>query len=325
MEKEKINTEQPTGFKAVLSFFLRFGLSFILLAYVFSKIDIRKTVGAVKSADLTWLFYSLCVFIGIYFILLLRWMVLINALDLKVKNFDVVRLFFAGLFGNLFLPSAIGGDIIKIIGLCRNSDQKPKVVASILLDRLSGFAGIVIIGLTAFTFGYQMINDFALLVSMIILTMGSIAVVLILFNEKIYKTMIQIFAVFPKFKESLMQMHYDVMLLKGRKEQGWKAIGLSCLTQVTLAIVFYFIAKGLHHELSFVYFLIFVPLLCVTASVPSIGGLGAREAGAAYLFSKAGMSTGIAVSMSLINFLFMIIVGILGGLYYVVTLYSRRV
>ena len=40
--------------------------------------------------------------------------------------------------------------MIKGLGLARETGHKPKVFASIVLDRLSGFAGIVILAAVAF-------------------------------------------------------------------------------------------------------------------------------------------------------------------------------
>ncbi|MCA9399062.1 MAG: flippase-like domain-containing protein [Candidatus Omnitrophica bacterium] len=311
--------------KTVLSFILRFGLSGILLWYLFSKIDLKATIEVLKSADVLWLSAAGFVFLICNFIILFRWWILIRALDLSVSLANVIRYYFIGLFGNLFLPSAIGGDIIKIIGLCKDSSEKPKVVASVLLDRLSGFASIVIVSVLAFVFGRRLIGDNSLVIPIIILALGSFMVAGILFNERLYEFGCRVFNGLPKFKKALMDMHYDVMLLSNRKKEGFKAIGLSCLSQAFFATSYFCVAKALHQDVAFVYFLIFVPLICVAAAVPSIGGLGVREMGAAYLFAKAGMESGIGASLGLVNFIFMVIVGLIGGLVYVFTFSSGRV
>jgi len=311
--------------KSFLSFILRIGFSVGLLWFVFSKIDMEKTGGIIKEAQLSTMFGAFALFFVINVFLLFRWNIFIRALGLQVKAFDVTRFFFVGLFGNLFLPSAIGGDLIKIVGLCKDSTQKPRVVASVLLDRLSGFASIVIVSTFFFIFGYRFIGDPSLIIPIALLAVGSLTIAAILFNEKIYSFGCRIFAFFPKFVESLMQLHYDISLMKDKKLEGWKAIGLSCLGQCTFAAVFYLIARALHQDVSFIYFLIFVPLICVASTVPSIGGLGVQEAGAAFLFTKVGVDAGVAVSISLVVFLFKVLVGLLGGAIYVSTLSSRRV
>ena len=99
----------------------------------------------------------------------------------------------------------------------------------------------------------------------------------------------------------------------------YKAVGLSCVAQILAAITFFFLGKALHQDIALIYLIIFMPLICVATSIPSIGGLGVREASVAYLFGKIGIDSGIAVSVSLMNFLFMVIAGLMGGLFYAVT------
>ncbi|MDP8212467.1 MAG: lysylphosphatidylglycerol synthase transmembrane domain-containing protein [Candidatus Zapsychrus exili] len=302
--------------KNVLSFFMRIACSALLLFYLFKQIDIEGTINVIKSANMIYILYAGIVFLFINVFLLYRWVIYIRALDLSVKLSSVTRYFLAGLFGNLFLPSAIGGDLIKIIGLCKNSDKKPTVVASVLLDRLSGFIAIVLVAITAFTLGYNVIDDKTLLFPIVILGIVFFGFITVLFNERAYSFACKIFNKFPKIKNNLMELHYDIALLKNKKREGWKAIALSCLCQVIFSFTFYLTAKALHQDINIIYFLIFVPLICVAGALPSIGGLGAREAGAAFLFAKIGVESGIAVSISLVNFLFMVIVGIIGGIIY---------
>jgi uncharacterized protein (TIRG00374 family) len=311
----------------MFSFLGRIGLSIGLLWFIFSKIDIQGTREILRSADLTYIFIAAVIFILTNFILLLRWFVFIKALDLSVKAKAVIVNYFYGLFGNLFLPTAIGGDLVKVIGLCKDSDQRPKVVASVLIDRLSGFASIALVSVVAFVGGHRLIGDDTLAVPIILMGTGALLVAAVLFNEKIYSFVCRAFDRLPRFKNALMTIHYDIALLKRSRKykEGIKGVLLSCLSQVIFASTYYFTAKALHQEIALIYFLIFVPIICVASAFPSIGGLGAREVGAVYLFSKIGIGSGIAVSLSLINFLFMVIVGLAGGVIYVYTLSVGRV
>ena len=311
--------------KNLLSLLGRFGLSAILLVYLFTKMDMDNTRTVLQSADFKYIAWAFVLFLGTIILILVRWFIFVRALDLSASRWTVTRFFFMGLFGNLFLPSSIGGDLIKIWGLCKDSSQKIRVVASVLLDRLSGFVSIVVVAFCAFVLGYAFIEEKFLLVPIIVIATGLFIFGLVLFNEKIYFFCCRIFNRIPRVKTALMDLHYDVALLKNKKLEGIKAIGLSCCSQMIFALTFFLISRALHQDTPVIYFLIFVPLICVASAFPSIGGLGVREAGAAYLFGKIGMSTEVAVSISLINFLFMVIVGLVGGLIYVTTVSSRRI
>lgn len=320
-ENKIINSQRR---KNLFSLFLRIGISGALLWYIFSKIDFEETKVVLKSAEPHYIFYAFLVFFSIHIILLWRWWIFIRALDLSVSIWTAIRYFFIGLFGNLFMPTSIGGDIIKVLGLCRQSPQRAKVVASVLLDRLSGFVSIVLIASIFFLYGYRLIDDKSIGLLILFMALFFSLLGVVLFNRFLYSFVCRIFRSFPRVENALIALHEDILLLRDKRKEGFKAVGLACLSQTIFSFTFFLTAKALHQEIGFIYFLIFIPLICMAASFPSIGGLGVREAGAAYLFGKIGVGAGIAVSLSLINFLFMVIIGLSGGLIYVLTLSSGR-
>lgn len=311
--------------KNLLSLLGRLTFSILLLAFLFSKIDTDQTFQLLKTAQLGTLSIALLIFLIVHFVMLCRWIVLIRALELSVPVWDVFRYFFIGLFGNLFLPSSIGGDLIKILGLCKNSSQKPRVVASVILDRLSGFAAISLISICSFLIGRSILQDNSIAVIITIISLGSITTLGVLFNEPVYEFFCRVFNGLPKVKAKLMEMHYDISLLKGKPLEGLKTLMIACSGQIIFIFSFYFIGRALNQEIPLIYFLVFIPLICIASAFPSIGGLGVREFGAAYLFAKVGVAQEIAVSMSLISFFFMVIMGLIGGVIYVFTFPSGRV
>jgi len=311
--------------KNVLNYVLRIGISAALLWWLFTKIDMKQTAQVIRSAELKYIFIAFAFFLSTYVLTYNRWQLFIKALKLTVPYREIVRYFFIGLFGNLFLPSAIGGDAIKIYGLCKYTHQKAKVVASILLDRLSGYAGLVIVVMLACAFGFKHLNDPGVVIPILLIIPGTVVITFVLFNETAYEFCCRIFDRIPKFKNALMQMHYDISLLKDNKGHGYAGIALSCCSHVCLAVLSYFVAKGLHQDVQLIYFLLFFPLISVASLLPSLGGLGVREAAAVYLFGKIGIDSGIAASITLMSYVFMVIVGLIGGAVYVFTLSSGRV
>jgi len=311
--------------KNILSYFFRIVLSAALLGYLFHNMDVSKVGESFRNADMTYMFFAFVTFLVIHAFLLLRWKIMIDALGLKVPFSAIVHYFFVGLFFNLFLPTSTGGDIVKVIGLCRYTEHKPKVVASAVLDRLSGFIGMMILALIAYACGHRLINQPSLLISIALIGLIPVSLLSVLFSEKIYGFCCRIFDHWPKVKKPLMDLHYDIALLKHRKDAFFWVVGVSLICQVILALTFFLVAKALHQDVAFMYFLIFVPLICVASSLPSIGGLGVRDAGSVYLFAKAGVSATTAVGLSLMNFVFMVIVGLIGGVLYVTALSSGRV
>lgn len=311
-------------FKTVWSFFLRFGLSAVLLAWLFSRIDYKHTLIAMKEADKAYLLAALLVFFVTCSLILWRWIILMRALDLKFNRLTSARWFFIGQFCNLFLPTSVGGDVIKALGLAKETKNKPKVFASIVLDRLTGFVGIVLVASISFFFGRKIIGDPSLIVSIVTVATISLGTAVVLFSHRIFSWACKVFSFWPKLKDGLMELHNDIILMRGKFKEFLATIGISMLAQVLLAYDFYLVAHGMHQKIAFVYFIIFSPLVCVVTALPSIGGLGVREMGWVYFLSKVGVLQGVALALSLINFVFMVIVGLVGGVWYVTSLSPGR-
>lgn len=311
--------------KSILSFLGRLALSAGLLAWIFSFINWRETWEAMKQADAGLLLWAALFHVIIQLVVLLRWYIFMRALNLQAPIGLVFRYYFIGLFCNLFLPTSIGGDLVKAIGLSRGVGQKPKVFASVVLDRLSGFAGLVIVAALAYTAGSKLIDAPTVIIPIIVLTVLSLVIGGMLFNQRVYKFFGHLVRKFPRVQKGVLQMHEDVMLMRGKKRTGWACIALSCVIQVLGAYMFYFIALALRQDVSFLPFLVFSPIVGAVTFLPSIGGLGVREFGWVYFLAKIGLAQGIALGLSLISFFFIIVTGLLGGVIYVTTVSGRRI
>lgn len=73
-----------------------------------------------------------------------RWYALLRSADENVTYFSSLRLTFAGLFGNNFLPSTIGGDGIRLAGAIQAGWHGAVVAASLVMDRLVGMFGMAV-------------------------------------------------------------------------------------------------------------------------------------------------------------------------------------
>lgn len=312
-------------FKVVWSFFLRFGLSAALLAWLFSRIDYKHTLAAIKQADKGYLLAAFLVFFLTCAFILWRWIILMKALGLKFKRVSAARWFFIGQFCNLFLPTSVGGDVIKALGLAKETSHKPKIFVSIVLDRLTGFVGIVLVASISFFFGRKILGDSSVIVSIVSMAAISLGLGTVLFSRRLYSWACEVFSFWPKAKEGLKNLHHDILLMRGKHKEFLLTVGISMVSQVILAYDFYLVAQGMHQRIPFVYFIIFSPLVCVVTSLPSIGGLGVREMGWVYLLAKVGVLQGVALALSLLNFAFMVLIGLVGGVWYVASFSPGRV
>jgi uncharacterized membrane protein YbhN (UPF0104 family) len=103
----------------------------------------------------------------------------------------------------------------------------------------------------------------------------------------------------------------------GPRAVAW-ALGVSLLFNLLLVALNYLVARAVGVDIALAYFLLFVPVLSVTLTLPiSIGGLGVREGMAVLLFTQAGVGEAAAVAASLgVYLLSTVLAGLLGGLVY---------
>jgi len=311
--------------KKTLSFVGRFALSAGLLVWLFNFIDWKDIFRAVRQADVHLLWAAFGINLLIQAVCLVRWSLLMKALNLKASWGMTFRYFFIGLFCNLFLPTSIGGDVVKAIGMSRSVGHKAKVFASVLLDRLSGFGGLVVLALAAYIFGHQVIDAPAVIIPVIALTLISLTIGFMLFHNKVYAFCCRIFQRLPKIHAALMDMHTDVVLMKARKRTAVGCVALSVFVQILGAYLYYLLALAFGLHVSLTYFLVVAPIVCAVTFLPSIGGLGVREVGWVYFLARVGVDKGVAASISLVSFFFVVVVGVLGGVFYVTSASARRV
>jgi uncharacterized membrane protein YbhN (UPF0104 family) len=314
----------PQELKKIFSIILPCLLSVGLLVWLFVTIDFKHMWEVVKGSDMRYMSAAGIIFFLINFLIIWRWRILMKAVGLKTKRMASTRWFFLGLFCSLFPISPVGSDVIRGLGLAGETGHKPKVFASIVLDRLSGFAGIVILAAVAFFFGRNIVANKLVIIAIAAMSIISLGIAVVLFSHRIFSFACKAFATWPKVKDSLMRLHFDIVLLKGKQKQGLESIVISIVAQIILAVEFYLTAKGMHQDIALVYFIIFSPIVCVVTALPSIGGLGFREIGWVSLLFLVHVPKEVAGGLSLINSAFTIIAGLLGGLFYVSTLSSGR-
>lgn len=314
--------------KKILSIFLRIGISIILLVFLFNQVDKKSLAEIIKHADKPLLALAFCVYFLAYILCLLRWEMLLKALSIHLSLKRIIISFAGGVFFSLFLPSTIGGDLMRSIDLATHTKRPREVLATVLLDRLSGYVGLVLLALFALLFGSRHIQDKSVFFSVAIITAILIVALLVLFNKSLYSRINKLLH-FPnagKFIQLLKDLHEEIHYFKRHKKVIINNLILSLIIQSISPLVFFIIALSLGLKINILYFFIFLPLIGAITLLPiSIGGLGLRDATTIFFFAKVGVAHDFAFAMSLLSFSFILVYGALGGLIYVLTVRHRRI
>lgn len=282
--------DKPTssGSKAgkMLKLLIKIAVSVLCLWYVSRKIDFPAAGTALREAAHGWLVLALFAFILSKVFSSIRLNLYFRDIGLRLSETNNLRLYWLGMFYNLFLPGSISGDAYKVILLSKRY-QLPykKTSAAVLLDRLSGLLGL---GLILMIYAGLVLRP--LWMAFVVAAGALLAVATLYFI--IHKWL-------PDFKRSFLPT-----LLWGIVVQGMQVI---CV---------YFILKALHlhgHQQAYVFLFLVSSMVAVLPL--TIGGLGIREVvfleGATYLSLAAEQ----AVLISLIFYLITLFTSAWGLIY----------
>ncbi len=316
--------------KKILPLLLRIGTSIILLFFLFKfqHVDTQEVLKSIKNADKGLLLLALVIYFSAYILCLFRWDMLLKGAKIHLSLKRVIISFSGGVFFNALLPSSIGGDLVRSIDLATHTKKPREVVATVLLDRLSGYVGLVIVALLSLLFGWKLIHHKSVLLSIAIITGVLIAVLLVLFNRFLYSKINQLLHSprAGKIRETIKNLHQEIHIFRHHKKIIVINLILSVLIQVIGPLTFYITALSLGIKINIIYFFIYLPIIGAITLLPiSIGGLGLRENITKIFFVQAGVVDNAAVAMAILNTLFIFIYAGIGGLIYVLTIHHRRI
>src|SRR5205809_429897 len=128
---------------------VKIAVSIILLTILFSKIDVGQLWAGMRGASFAWL----AVAFGLYFVnvcaSMWRWHVLLHAQSVVIQRRRLLASFLVANFFNNFLPSNVGGDVIRITDSAKYTRSKTVATIVVLMDRGLGVLALVLVAAIA--------------------------------------------------------------------------------------------------------------------------------------------------------------------------------
>ena len=129
--------------KNYLKLLLKLSLSVLALYVVIQRIDLNETKNIFIHANIFLLIVALFFFNVSKIISAFRLGSYFASIELILDNLYNLKLYYVGMFYNLFLPGGIGGDGYKVYLLNRQFKTSIKdLIAASLLDRISGLVAL---------------------------------------------------------------------------------------------------------------------------------------------------------------------------------------
>ncbi len=315
----------PPRAKGRLVLLGKFLVSALLLTVLFWRVDRAVFIRTMQALPLKVFLGCAGLYILGYLISTVRWQRLLLAEGIRLPLWRLTLVYFEAAFFNLFLPTLIGGDIVRGYTIYRITQGHDASIASILADRLSGFAALVGIALIALGLAYGQIRDPQVAAMILTVAIAFTVTIGVLLDNRMKERVSRVlrFVGLTRFQAKLQGMVEALQRYRGHRRALGQAVLLSLLLQTLIIVTYYLIGAGLNLGVSIAYFFLYVPLITFVAMVPiSVAGLGVREGGAVYFFAKIGVDAATALTMSLTWFALTLVVSGLGGLAFLLDTHS---
>jgi len=289
-----------------------------ILFALFKFIPYEKLVSVYRDSKKAYLalgffIFCLCLIINIF-----RWRFLLSSLGVNISIHEAFYSYFCGLFLNLFFPSFVAGDVFRSFCISQRYGDTGKVASSVLMDRFSGAVALTIVAFFAFIFGRSVVPREGVVFALILLCAIIGFTSLVIFSKSFFRFLVKVFKKKPRLEERLISFHDKLYFFRNNPKVFAKSLLFSLPIQLLMPTGFFIISRAFDVSLGAIYFFIVVPIVTIIALIPiTIAGAGTREASTIYFFSLVGIEKSISLGISLLNLIFLISMGIIGGIFYV--------
>jgi uncharacterized protein (TIRG00374 family) len=257
---------------------LRWAAALAVFAILFHFLPVAQLRKALASVPPIRFAIILIIYLCAHAIGIGKWRMVVNAAGSQLDLTTSAQCYLGGLFGTLFLPSIIGGDVIRMAVGLRRSPRPAAVLAGNVVDRfldVAAQATLVAIGLVLLPGSLP--EQFSALARKFLLMVGGIFIVMVVAVFALRKTLFS--GRSRRFLRRLARLRHALRSMRARPHilvTGWS---LGVLVQATFILLNALLAISCGLFLPLRVWLFAWPLAKIAALLPlTQGGMGVREA-----------------------------------------------
>lgn len=294
---------------------LRFAASAAMLVLLLPRIHLESFIPTSHlSTTISYMVAGLLVTFGGFVLSAWRWQRVLTALEAPARLGDLVGHYMAGQFVGNFLPSTIGGDLLRISRATKTTGSSETSFASVVLERLTGWLVLPLLVLAGLIFHPSLLSlgnssRIALLLSLGTLALLG-AVLAMAANERLAGR----FAQNDGWTRFIGAVHLGVDRLRRDPRTALGVIGAATAYQLSGVLTVYLATLALDLEVPLSAVLAFAPAVAIAQVLPvSLNGLGVREGAFVLFLGPLGVPTSQAIALGLLLFTMTLVASLLGA------------
>lgn len=304
--------------KQAVSLTARLVISGVMLAVLLARVPSFEPADLVPEwtvGSTLWLVGAAVLTLGGIILSAVRWQRVLEVLDIREQLPRLVSHNLAGQFVSNVLPTTIGGDVLRVSRLSRDTGETPGTFASVVLERLTGWLVLPVITVVGFLvnpglrhLGTATKVALALAVSTLILLVAVLAAAA---SSRVGGR----FATRADWRRFAGAIHLGINQLRSRPGAALNVLVAGFAYQLTLVLAAVAAAQALGlRAAGLTALLAFFPAVLIAQVLPiSMAGLGVREGAFVLFLGPLGVAKEEAIALGLLLYLLNVAVGLLGA------------
>jgi uncharacterized membrane protein YbhN (UPF0104 family) len=284
---------------------LRLAVSVALLAFLFSTIDTGALWASARRASVPWLAIALLVYFVNVLASVWRWHLLLETQSVHMPRRALLSSYLVGCFFNNFLPSNIGGDVVRIRDTARAARSRTLATTIILVDRGLGLMGLVLVAAVGAT-AVSNLQGHASPIWPLWLWAGffigaAATAPAVIAPGGVGRLLQPLTVVHPTWVGDRIDLLTSALgRFRERPASLVSCFGAAVIVQGLLVLYYVAVARAFAIDIAVWDLAVLVPLSFVLQMLPvSVNGFGVREASFAFYFRQLGLPTQSAILLSL--------------------------
>jgi uncharacterized protein (TIRG00374 family) len=263
---------------------LQLFVSGAVLALLLWQIDLGQTIDILKESRWGYVLASLAIFLATTWLMAWRWWVLLGARGVHEPYRWLVRMYFVSYAASQVLPTAVGGDAVRIIEHARRRpDVRATAAGAVVMERIVGSAGtlvLVAIALALAAGRYEGVRGLVILE--VVLVAAMLVLGLLLFSKQLGRHLEE--RLFPlgrrlKVEGPLQSLYRAMHEYRNAPRVLLAVLAVTLVAQSARVVAIWLCGEAVGVDVSPYVYIILGPLLFFVQMIPfTLNGIGVREA-----------------------------------------------
>lgn len=238
-----------------------------------------------------------------------KWQGFLQVSGIRAGIWKLGRLYLVGIFFNNFLPTSIGGDVVKVSLLCKDCEPPAEIMASVAAERLSGLLAVCLYGMIGVVFVPTLM---ALVGFPVLILAGMLIVVCSLLCVSRLRS--RLWAKLSSWDGNMFESFWRCFAEYCRHPRVLvRAVWTSMVFQLLVSATYYIVARDMQLQIGFDAMLVVVSLVTILTLIPvSLNGIGVREGGFVFFLGYLGIGEAAAITLSLTVYAIVLSFSLLG-------------